>query len=87
MSYKTKNGDVKSQLHLYITPELYNELKETVLKYNNNTYDKTTISELIRFLITEFIKNYNTGVHYKVEFLENLQEFRETTKGGVKQWI
>lgn len=79
MTHKTKNGKYKSQLHLYLTPELYNELKETVLKYNN-TYDRTTISELIRFLITEFIKNYNTDVHYKVEFLENLQEFRETTK-------
>lgn len=55
--FKNKDGEVKSQLHLYCNPKLYKDFKEAVKQYNKTAKENNSISEIIRVLMMEFIKN------------------------------
>lgn len=54
-------GEVRSQLHLYCEPKLYNEFKEAVKQYNETGNTDISISELIREFMKEFIRNQNSN--------------------------
>lgn len=49
-----KNGKVKSQIHLYSNPKLYEDFKESINQLNNTTGNKYGISEIIRALMLHF---------------------------------
>lgn len=55
------NGEVKSQLHLYCNSKLYDEFKQAVKQYNKDGNTDTTISELIRDFMADFIRQHNKG--------------------------
>lgn len=56
---KMKNGKVKSQLHLYCKPDLYKAFKEAVKQYNTSKNKDDSISEIIRVLMADFIKQHH----------------------------
>lgn len=61
-----KNGNEKSQIHLYCNPKLYKDFKEAVKQYNRSENTDNSISEIIRELMKGFITNPNK------EFLKNI---------------
>lgn len=76
--FKNKDGKVKSQLHLYCNPKLYNDFKNAVKQYNETAKDSTTISEVIRVLMMEFINNSSNNSNFNAEFMEMINN----NKGG-----
>lgn len=77
------NRDVKSQIHLYCTPKLYEDFKQVLEQYNKETGDNLTISEALRFFIYQFANSYNMKNSFKIEFKEMLSQFRSNNKRGV----
>lgn len=63
-----KNGDVKSQIHLYCNPKLYNDFKEAVKQYNRSENTDNSISEIIRELMKGFIKQHTPSTKGGVKY-------------------
>lgn len=55
--YKNKNGNAKSQIHLYSNPKLYGDFKETIKEVNTNTGNDFGISEILRACMHEFCRS------------------------------
>lgn len=53
---KNKDGSLKSQIHLYSTPKLYDDFKEAVKQFNNTNESNYSISEILRVLMYVFTK-------------------------------
>lgn len=49
-----KNGNEKSQIHLYSNPKLYGDFKDSIKQLNNATGKSYGISEIIRALMLHF---------------------------------
>ena len=82
--YTTKYGEVKSQMHLYCNPKLYNEFKKAVKQYNKTAKNKISISEVTRVLMREFINNSSNNPNFNAEF----EELANNNKGGALwYWI
>lgn len=57
--YKNKNGNLKSQIHLYCNPDLHRDFKEAVKQYNEAGNTDIGISEIIREFMADFIKQHH----------------------------
>lgn len=77
--FKNKNGEVKSQIHLYCNPKLYKDFKEAVKQYNKTAKENNSISEIIRVLMMEFIKNSSNDSENNIK----VKETENNTNGGV----
>lgn len=49
-----KNGEIREQLHLYCSPKIYGDFKESIKQLNNNTGKDYGISEIIRACMIRF---------------------------------
>ena len=51
---KNKDGSLKSQIHLYSTPNLYGDFKQSVKQFNSKTGNNCSMSEILRVLMHLF---------------------------------
>ena len=47
---------MKTQVHIFCNPELYQDFKEAISKFNKTNNKNVSISETIRYCMKEFIK-------------------------------
>lgn len=81
------NREEYHEQHFLISKVLDNEFKEVINSYNSFGLDKTTKSELLRFLIINFVNEFsNSDDVKKLDLLKQLKNFRENgagEKGGL----
>lgn len=99
MTIKTKRGKVYHEQHFLIDVEVIDEFRSIVLDYNSfgtnkqgKSFDKTSISELIRMMINNFIVDYNNSNDANIEIMKKLSEYRDVelnrqNNGGLALWI
>ncbi len=82
------NREEYHEQHFLIHKNLEMEFKEIINNYNqfgnktpNKNLDKTTKSELLRMLIYNFIKEFNSKSNNNFELMEMLSDFRKQGYG------
>mgnify|MGYP007038186015 CR=1 FL=1 len=77
------NREEYHEQHFLIHKELDKEFKEVINSYNSFGLDKTTKSELLRFFIINFVKDFKTSDDVKkLDLLKELKIFRENGAGA-----
>ena len=93
---KNKNGKVYHEQHFLIDVELIDEFRSIVFDYNTfgtnkqgKSFDRTSVSELIRMMINNFVIDYNASDDGNIEVMKKLSDFREAKakRGELALWI
>ncbi len=90
MKVNKNDGKVYHEQHFLIDKDLHNEFKEVVSNYNNfgnsfyknKSFDKTTLSELIRMMIHSLVSEYDNTSDGNFQLMEKLSDFRNAGAGA-----
>ena len=89
MVVKLKNGTVYHEQHFLMPMEMKEEISKAIADFKRFKYgrgykkvDNLNASELIRFLISEFLKDYNNSPNAKLKLMKSLKKYRDA---GAKQ--
>ena len=82
------NREEYHELHILVHNGLHKEFKEMLLSYNefgnNKAFDNTTMSEVVRMLISNLVAEYDNTSDANFQLMKKLSNFRDAG-AGVKQ--